>query len=156
MSWLSLPAPHKSENRGFIKFAAGTPLFLPAMGRGLPGTQLFEHADLAVGLDERLPAALGLGGNFRQLCGELPQASRQDNFIPMRVQEGLNVAGARRLELAAADGHLRLLAAHHGLLLAQQRLGAERFRQIGSALIAIGDSQSEQRFEAKVEHGSGQ
>jgi hypothetical protein len=69
----------------------------------------------------------------------------------MRLQQRIDIGRARRFELPSALGQSSLLSLQQPLLLAEDRFRAEGLRQIGTALIAFGNPQAEQGFQAKVE-----
>src|SRR5207247_634281 len=122
------------------------------VSRGLTLAKLFEYPHLAIGLHKHLAAALGFGLDLDNLGGELSVLRGQHQFVAVRLQQSIHVGGSRRLKLPPALRRFRLLLFERPLFAAQHLLGAERFRQLGAALVALDPSQAKQRFQAKAEH----
>jgi hypothetical protein len=64
----------------------------------------------------------------------------------VRLQQAIDIGGPRRLKLSCPLGQRRLIACQPLPLLLKHRFCAQRLRQIGPALIALGDPQSKQRL----------
>jgi hypothetical protein len=117
-------------------------LLLFAVIGGLTIAKFVQHADLAVGFDQHLAAALGFCLNLFELRGELAALSGQNYLVPMGLQQSIDVGRTRRFELPTTIDRLRLLPFERVDLGVQHRLGTDSFGQLGAALVALGDAET--------------
>ncbi len=148
---MRLPPADKALRRQLIELFDLQALGFVPMNGGLPLAQFFEHSDLAIGLDQHLAAAIGLGLNLSDLRSQRSPLSRQRQLESMHLQQSIDIGGAGRFELASLLGCRSLLPLNRLVLGTQHFLGTQRLGQIGTALITLGDAQAKERFEAKME-----
>jgi hypothetical protein len=133
----------KGEQTDFIELPALAPLMLLQIIRGPPRSQLFEHAHIAVGLDERESAPFTFGLDLGELASELPMLYRKQHFVSVNRQQRIDIRRARRLQCSRTCGSLSLLRLQFRQLAAQHFFGTQCLSQLGAALVALAVPQSE-------------
>jgi len=141
----------KALCRQLIELLVFEPLGFAAMGSSLTLAQLFEHANLPIGFNQRLAAALGFGLNLSDLSSQRSPLRRQGQLKAMRLQQGIHIGGTGQFKAPRFFRSRGLLSLDHLIFRAEHFFRPQRLGQIGAALIAFGDAQSQEGFEAEAE-----
>lgn len=112
------------------------------MSFGLALAKLFEYANLPVGFDDGLAAALGLNLDLGKLGGNLPASGGKHYFVAMSFQERIDIGRARRFQRPSAPRRLRLLLQEPVLFAAKHLFRANGSSELSSTLIALAQSQA--------------
>ena len=70
--------------------------FLAAVLLDLPLAEFFQHADFAIGLDQRLAAALDLTDDRLALLGDLPLLCSRHQVVALGLDEAVDIDAADR------------------------------------------------------------
>lgn len=136
----------------FIELLDLLAFFSLTISRELAVAEHFHDTHLPVSFDDREAAAFGFGLDLHELRGDLLALGEQHDTVAMRRHQAINVGRTGRFEGLRLLGDGGLFVGDTLFFRAQHFLGPQGFSQIRTALVAFGDSQAEERLEAKVEH----